>query len=177
MADPCAPLAPCNDLDGKLLMQRSVYGPQLAFDPGTVPLAGLATRGAALRGVLDLQFEVRWRSTGLCQGPATSVMGLAPGEVVTVGLRTRSTRTFSSLIRDAAESSRTSSHSDRDTGPAQKPVGAGAGIGGIIGASWAPLVRRRAPAAKNVEGRVSVSGCACAEPSSPSCGPRRGRWR
>jgi len=78
MADPCAPLAPCNDLDGKLLMQRSVYGPQLAFDPGTVPLAGLSTRGAALRGVLDLLFEVRWRSTGLCQGPATSVMGLAP---------------------------------------------------------------------------------------------------
>ncbi len=99
MADPCAPLAPCNDLDGKLLVQRSVYGPQLAFDPGTVSLAGLSTRGAALRGVLDLLFEVRWRSTGLCQGPATSVMGLAPGEVVTVGLRTRSSRTFSSLIR------------------------------------------------------------------------------
>src|SRR5499427_7731751 len=116
MADPCAPLAPCNDLDGKLLMQRSVYGPQLAFDPGTVSLAGLSTRGAALRGVLDLLFEVRWRSTGLCQGPATSVMGLAPGEVVTVGLRTRSTRTFSSLVRDAAESSRSSSHSERDMG-------------------------------------------------------------
>ena len=133
MADPCAPLAPCNDLDGKLLMQRSVYGPQLAFDPGTVSLAGLSTRGAALRGVLDLLFEVRWRSTGLCQGPATSVMGLAPGEVVTVGLRTRSTRTFSSLVRDAAESSRSSSHSERDTGPASKPPSGAGGIGGLIG--------------------------------------------
>src|SRR5215471_15908449 len=139
MADPCAPLAPCNDLDGKLLMQRSVYGPQLAFDPGTVSLAGLSTRGAALRGVLDLLFEVRWRSTGLRQGPATSVMGLAPGEVVTVGLRTRSTRTFSSLIRDAAESSRSSSHSERDTGPAPKPpsgaVGGAVGsvVGGVVG--------------------------------------------
>lgn len=133
MADPCAPLAPCNDLDGKLLIQRSVYGPQLAFDPGTVSLAGLSTRGAALRGVLDLLFEVRWRSTGLCQGPATSVMGLAPGEVVTIGLRTRSTRTFSSLVRDAAESSRSSSHSERDTGPAPRPTGSAAGLGGIIG--------------------------------------------
>src|SRR5215471_20696251 len=133
MADPCAPLAPCNDLDGKLLMQRSVYGPQLAFDPGTVSLAGLSTRGAALRGVLDLLFEVRWRSTGLCQGPATSVMGLAPGEVVTVGLRTRNTRTFSSLVRDAAESSRSSSHSERDTGPAPKPPSGAGGIGGLIG--------------------------------------------
>jgi hypothetical protein len=133
MADPCAPLAPCHDLDGKLLFQRSVYGPQLAFDPSTVSLQGLSTRGAALRGVLDLQFEVRWRSTGLCQGPATSVMGLAPGEVVTVGLRTRSTRTFSSLMRDAAEASRSSSHTARDTGPAPKSPGGSAGIGGIIG--------------------------------------------
>jgi hypothetical protein len=133
MADPCAPLAPCNDLDGKLLVQRSVYGPQLAFDPGTVSLAGLSTRGAALRGVLDLLFEVRWRSTGLCQGPATSVMGLAPGEVVTVGLRTRSTRSFSSLIRDAAESSRSSSRTERDTGPAGGTTGGGVNIGGIIG--------------------------------------------
>lgn len=133
MADPCAPLPPCNDLDGKLLVQRSVYGPQLAFDPGTVPLAGLSTRGAALRGVLDLLFEVRWRSTGLCQGPPTSVMGLAPGEVVMVGLRTRSTRTFSSLVRDAAESSRSSSHTERDTGPAHKATGGVGGIGGIIG--------------------------------------------
>src|SRR5262245_5532082 len=139
MADPCAPLAPCNDLDGKLLIQRSVYGPQLAFDPGTVSLAGLSTRGAALRGVLDLHFEVRWHSTGLCQGPATSVMGLAPGEVVTVGLRTRTSRSFSSLIRDAAESSRSSSHTERDSGPEDASGGGfganlGDAIGGLVGA-------------------------------------------
>jgi hypothetical protein len=132
MADPCGPLAPCNDLDGKLLIGRSVYGPQLTFDPGSVSLAGLSTRGSALRAVLDLRFEVRWRSTGLCHGPATSVMGLAPGEVVTVGLRTRSTRSFSSLIRDAAESSRSSSHTDRETGPSAS-AGGGGNFGGIIG--------------------------------------------
>jgi hypothetical protein len=133
MAAPCDPLAPCNDLDGTLLVRRAVYGPQLTFNPDQPSLAGLSTRGAALRGVLDLLFEVRWRSTGLCQGPATSVMGLAPGEVVTVGLRTRRVRTFSSLVRDAAESSRSSSHTEREAGP---PRGGniGAVIGGIVGA-------------------------------------------
>ena len=134
MAEPCGPLAPCNDLDGTMLVRRAVYGPQLTFNPDQPSLAGLPTRGAALRGVLDLLFEVRWRSTGLCQGPATSVMGLAPGEVVTVGLRTRTVRTFSSLIRDAAESSRTSSHTERETGPARRGGEIGGIIGGIVGA-------------------------------------------
>ncbi|MFZ5624490.1 MAG: hypothetical protein ACOY71_08670 [Gemmatimonadota bacterium] len=137
MADPCGPISPCTDLDGRLLLRRSVYGPQLAFDPGAVSLEGLPLQGAALRAVLDLRFEVRWRSTGLCYGPPTSVMGLAPGEVVTIGLRTRSVRTFSSLMRDAAEKSRSSSHTERETGPAPPsfsagPFGAIAGLAAAI---------------------------------------------
>ena len=49
MADPCEPLSECKDLDGKLLLQRAVYGPQLAFDPGAVSFGGVASRGSALR--------------------------------------------------------------------------------------------------------------------------------
>jgi hypothetical protein len=131
MAEPCDPLAPCKDLDGTMLVRRAIYGPQLTFNPDQPSPLGVATRGAALRGVLDLRFEVRWRSTGLCRGPATSVMGLAPGEVVSVGLRTRSVRTFSSLIRDAAEVSRSSSHTEREAGPPK--AGGGAQLGGFIG--------------------------------------------
>ncbi len=130
MADPCEPLSECKDLDGKLLLQRAVYGPQLAFDPGAVSFGGVASRGSALRPLVHLRFEVRWRATGLCQGLPTSVMGLAPGEVVTVGLRTRSTRSFSSLVRDAAEKSFSSSHTDRRTRPSG---GEGGGLGGLIG--------------------------------------------
>jgi hypothetical protein len=59
-------------------------------------------------------------------------MGLAPGEVVTVGLRTRSTRSFSSLMREASEKSLSSSHTDRRTRPAGGGTGGG-GLGGLIG--------------------------------------------
>lgn len=133
MAQPCDPLTPCQDLDGKLLLQRAVYGPQLAFDPGVTTVGGASTAGSALRAMLHLRFEVKWKGTGLCQGPPTSVMGLAPGEVVTIGLRTRSTRTFSSLVRRAAEKSRATSRSDRQTGPGRAPFGAGGVMGGVFG--------------------------------------------
>src|SRR5262249_39399503 len=105
----CDPLIPCDDLDGRILLQRTVYGPQLAFSADATAL----TAGAGLRPSLDLVMGVSWRPRGLCQGPPTHVMGLAPGEVVSVGIRTRQSRSFSSLVRDAAESSKTSSHSDR----------------------------------------------------------------
>lgn len=134
MADPCEPLSECKDLDGRLLLQRAVYGPQLAFDPGAVAVGGVASRGSALRPLVHLRFEVRWRATGLCQGLPTSVMGLAPGEVVTVGLRTRSTRSFSSLVRDAAERSSSSSHTDRKVRPSAGGGGLGGLLGGITGA-------------------------------------------
>ena len=121
----CDPLIPCDDLDGRILVQRTVYGPQLAFTADATAL----TAGAGLRPYLDLVMGVSWRPRGLCQGPPTHVMGLAPGEVVSVGIRTRQSRSFSSLVRDAAESSKTSSHSDRHM-PEQRPSqSAGGGEG------------------------------------------------
>jgi hypothetical protein len=149
MAQPCDPLTTCQDLDGKLLLQRAVYGPQLAFDPGITTVGGVSTAGSALRAMLHLRFEVTWKATGLCQGPPTSVMGLAPGEVVTIGQRTRSTRTFSSLVRRAAEKSRTTSRSDRQTGPGRAPFGTGGLLGGLVGA-----------AASAVGGGASMAGAA-----------------
>ena len=149
LAQPCDPLTPCQDLDGKLLLQRAVYGPQLAFDPGVTTVGGASTAGSALRAMLHLRFEVKWKGTGLCQGPPTSVMGLAPGEVVTIGLRTRSTRTFSSLVRRAAEKSRATSRSDRQTGPGGTPFGAGGVMGGVFGA-----------VASAVGGGTSIAGSA-----------------
>jgi hypothetical protein len=91
-----------------------------------------------------------WNQVGLCQGPPTSVMGLAPGEVVTVGIRTRNSRSFSQLISDAAESSQTSSHSDRHvtqqgTQPAP-PAPQGGGGGGGGGSDFLDTVTKLAPA-------------------------------
>src|SRR5882724_11940583 len=81
MAD-CDPLVPCVDVDGRILLQRTVYGPQFAFSAD----AGSLAAGAGLRPYVDLVLGVTWRSQGLCQGPPTSVMGLAPGEVASVGI-------------------------------------------------------------------------------------------
>lgn len=55
MAQPCDPLTPCQDLDGKLLLQRAVYGPQLAFDPGVTTVGGASTAGSAVRAMLHLR--------------------------------------------------------------------------------------------------------------------------
>jgi hypothetical protein len=133
MPDFCQPLKECGDLDGKLLLQRAVYGPQLAFDPGSISLGGASSRGSAIRPLVHVRFEVSWKAVGLCQGQPTSIMSLAPGEVVTVGLRTRTTRTFSSLMRDAAERSQSSARTDRQAGPGGSGPGLLGGIGEALG--------------------------------------------
>ena len=125
MPSECDPLVQCDDLDGRILLQRTVYGPQLAFNAD----ASALTAGAGLRPYLDLVMGISWRPRGLCQGPPTHVMGLAPGEVVSVGIRTRQSRTFSSLVRDAAEASKTSSHTDRHTRERRPPPPSGGGGG------------------------------------------------
>jgi hypothetical protein len=137
MPDVCSPLPNCDDLDGRLLLRRAVYGPQLVFDPGPVPLAGLTARGTALRPYLDLFFSVRWVSKGVCLGPISSIMGLAPGERVTVGLRTRRTQSFTSLFRHATESSSVATHTRTRTTERidlePDAPGGGSGGGGSLG--------------------------------------------
>ena len=134
MPDPCSALGQCQNLDGRLLLQRTIYGPQFALaSQGSV--LGVAANSAGLRPYADLTLGMTWRQVGLCQAPAASVMGLAPGEVVTVGIRTKTSRTFTDLVSDAAESSQTVSHSDRfvseqGTQPAPQPSGGGGGGGG-----------------------------------------------
>jgi hypothetical protein len=134
MSEFCSPLPRCESLDGRLLLRRAVYGPQLVFDPGPVPLLGVIGQGASLRAYLDLFFSVRWVSKGVCLGPITSIMGLAPGEQVTVGLRTRRTQSFTRLFRDAIESSSVATHTrtrttERIDLEPDSPGGGGGGFG------------------------------------------------
>ena len=149
MAALCDPLGPCRNLDGRLLLQRTLYGPQFALaSQGNV--AGVSSTAVGLRPYADLSLGMTWRQVGLCQAPAASVMGLAPGEVVTVGIRTKTSRTFTDLVSDAASSSQTITHSDRfinqqGTQPAPQTGGgggsSGGGDGGILGSlvSLAPM--------------------------------------
>jgi hypothetical protein len=130
------------------LLQRTLYGPQFALaSQGNV--MGVSTNAVGLRPYADLTLGMTWRQVGLCQAPAASVMGLAPGEVVTVGIRTTSSRTFTDLVSDAASSSQTITHSDRflnqqGTQPAPQTGGGGgdsSGGGGILSSvvSLAPM--------------------------------------
>ena len=137
LSDLCAPLDHCQDLDGRLLLRRAFYGPQLVFDPGPLPLGAVTARGASLRPFLDLDLLVRWVPKELCYAPIASVMGLAPGEVVTAALRTRRTFTFTSLVRDAVESSAVSTHTRTTTTESTHltPSGRG-GAGGGGGGGW-----------------------------------------
>ncbi len=144
MATVCDPLGPCQNLDGRLLLQRTIYGPQFALaSQGNV--VGVSTTAVGLRPYADLTLGMRWRQVGLCQAPAATVMGLAPGEVVTVGIRTKSSRTFTDLVSDAASSSQTITHSDRfinqqGTQPAPQAGGSGGDSSGGIGGALSSVV-------------------------------------
>ncbi|HVT40985.1 MAG TPA: hypothetical protein VHE78_18255 [Gemmatimonadaceae bacterium] len=108
--DFCAPLSTCDNLDGRVIFQRTAYGPTLASDSQPLPFGELALRGAAVRPYVDLHFEVRWVPKELCYGPVASIMTLAPGETVTIATRSEHRTTFTDLVRNAADSSSVSTH-------------------------------------------------------------------
>ena len=54
LSDLCAPLDHCQDLDGRLLLRRAFYGPQLVFDPGPLPLEAVTARGAGMARLVRL---------------------------------------------------------------------------------------------------------------------------
>ena len=136
---PCTPLVACEGLDGRVVLQRMVYGPSLFEDLGTLQFGDFTIPGGAVRPFVDLHFEVRWIPKELCRGPVSSIMSLAPTETVTAGLRTARRDSFSQMLRDAAESSTVMTHSERryarDTrAPAAQGGGGPSGGGGLLGA-------------------------------------------
>src|SRR5437763_1421612 len=113
MADadsPCAPLVPCENLSGAVLVRRTVYGPSLIDDPRPLAFGELALSGGAIRPYIDLIYETRWIPKGLCRGPVSSVMSLAPTESITAGVRTAHRESFTQTMTDAAESSSVYTH-------------------------------------------------------------------
>jgi hypothetical protein len=106
----CAPLVKCTALDGTVVFQRTAYGPELAGTVDGIPFGALQMRGAAIRPYVDTFFQVQWTPGELCYGPISSVMTLAPGETVTIATRTEDRTSFTSLMRDATDSSTVSTH-------------------------------------------------------------------
>jgi hypothetical protein len=136
MSDVCTPFAECGDLDSRVLFQRSVYGPPVVSDPGSLPFGALAIQGAAVRPYVDLHFELRWVPRDLCLGPISSVMTLAPSEAVTIATRTEHRTSFTDLVRSATDSSSVSTHTRQGPEPPPAPIylfgQPGGGAGGQI---------------------------------------------
>jgi hypothetical protein len=143
MADsPCTPLVACEGLDGRVVLQRTVYGPSLFEDLGSLQFGDFTIPGGAVRPFVDFRFRVQWIPKELCRGPVSSIMSLAPTETVTAGIRTARRDSFSQLMSDAAESSVVATHSQRQfsrdatvpVAPAPAGGGGGGGGGGLLGA-------------------------------------------
>jgi hypothetical protein len=163
MSDVCTPFSECGDLDSRVLFQRSVYGPPVVSDPGSLPFGALAIQGAAVRPYVDLHFELRWVPLDLCLGPISSVMTLAPSEAVTVATEHRTS--FTDLVRSATDSSSVSTHTRQGPEPPPAPFypwdQPGGGSGGQIANPFGQAVSGvfgAAPAAASPGSYPSLGG-------------------
>jgi hypothetical protein len=109
----CDPYEQCDDIDGRLLINRTMEGPPLARDEGELPLGALTMEGGALHPYFHLFYEQRWIAKEPCYGPVRSVMGLAPGETVTIEVRQREQTDYVRTVQTAFESSEVSTTTRR----------------------------------------------------------------
>ncbi|MFL6529486.1 MAG: hypothetical protein ACJ8KX_03350 [Chthoniobacterales bacterium] len=144
MADadsPCAALVACENLSGGVFVRRTIYGPSLIDDPRPLAFGEFSLSGGAIRPYIDLMYETRWIPKGLCRGPVSSVMSLAPTESITTGIRTEHRDSFTQMMTDSAESSsvhtRTRHQLSESTGQGSGGGGLGSLLGGLAGAAGA----------------------------------------
>jgi len=109
----CDPYAECADLDGRLIINRTFEGPAIARDEGELPLGSLSMAGGAIHPYFHAFYEQRWIAKEPCLAPVRSVMGLAPGEIVTTEVRQREQTDFVRTVQTAFESSEVSTTTRR----------------------------------------------------------------
>jgi hypothetical protein len=100
----CEIFEPCENIDGRLLINRTMDGAPLALDED-LALGAFSLDRPTLRPYAKLVFEQRWFIKEMCYGPTRSVLGLAPCETVTTEVRTVEQRDFTSIVQQAMESS------------------------------------------------------------------------
>jgi hypothetical protein len=109
----CELFKQCTDLDGRLLINRTIEGPSLAIDEAEFPFGSLSMKGASLHTYFDLNYAQSWIAKEACYAPVRSVMGLAPGETVTIEVLDRQELDFVNLVQNGMQSADVSSHTDR----------------------------------------------------------------
>jgi hypothetical protein len=109
----CDPYAECTDLDGRLIINRTIEGPPLARDEGELPLGSLSMDGGSIHPYFNLFYQQQWIAKEACYAPVRTVMGLAPGETVTTEVRQREQTDFVRTVQTAMESSEVSTNTRR----------------------------------------------------------------
>jgi hypothetical protein len=160
MADadsPCTPLVACENLSGGVFVRRTIYGPSLIDDPRPLAFGEFALSGGAVRPYIDLMYETRWIPKGLCRGPVSSVMSLAPTESITAGVRTSTRESFTQMMTDATESSSVQTRTRQQLSELTKQSagGGGPGIGSAIGGAVGGLVGAVGGAVTKLPGAVA----------------------
>jgi hypothetical protein len=110
--DPCARYPQCDGLDGQLLISRTADGPAIAVELGEMPFGPVVMKGASLHPYVRWTYRQTWSAKEACLGPARSVMGLAPGEKVTIAVTHRESVDATTLVREAAARSKTLSRTE-----------------------------------------------------------------
>jgi len=105
----CDPYEACENLDGRLLLNRTLTGPSLASVGSEL---GLKLSSAKVPNVRALPFakaifQQTWRAKDACIGPARTILGLAPAEELVFEERTVRQFDFSSVITRNQEFSST----------------------------------------------------------------------
>src|SRR4026209_490870 len=111
--DMCAPFALCEDLDGRLLINRTADGPAIGVELADLPFGPVTIKGASIHPYVRWTYGQTWSAKEACLGPARSVLGLAPGETVTIEVTHRESVDSTRLVRDAADRTNTISKTDR----------------------------------------------------------------
>jgi hypothetical protein len=111
--DLCAPYASCDDLDGQLLINRTADGPAIGVEIAEMAFGPVTMKGASLHPYVRWTYGQSWSAKEACLGPARSVLGLAPGEKVTIEVTHRESVDTTKLVREAADRSNTLSRTER----------------------------------------------------------------
>lgn len=105
----CDTYDPCETLDGRLLINRTMEGPPLSLNED-IGLGEFQLGTTGLRPYVRLSFEQKWIPKEMCLGPVRSVLGLAPDEKIVTEVRTVENHEFTSLVQRAMESSEVSTN-------------------------------------------------------------------
>ena len=99
----CQSFVECTGLDARLLITRMAYGQAVAVELAEMPLGPVSLSGASLHPYVNWTYEQTWSAKEACYGPVRSVLGLAPGESITLDVLRREDVQITDVVRSAME--------------------------------------------------------------------------